>query len=81
MYQTTEPVSSQDGMDDETTRATITQSLRQHEDEQQGADEAFRSGVRSRCLGRVRTGYSDWGARAAPVNSSCLVTTLAAASV
>jgi hypothetical protein len=26
-------------------------------------------------------GYSDWGARAAPVNSSCLVTTLAAASV
>ena len=26
-------------------------------------------------------GYSDWGARAAPVNSSCRVTTLAAASV
>jgi hypothetical protein len=35
-------------------------------------------------VGQVRTtvtGYSDWGARAAPVNSSCLVTTLAAASV
>jgi hypothetical protein len=27
------------------------------------------------------TGYSDAGARAAPVNSSCRVTTLAAASV
>jgi putative transposase len=27
------------------------------------------------------TGYSDWAGRAAPVNSSCLVTTLAAASV
>ena len=27
------------------------------------------------------TGYSDWGTRAAPVNPSCLVTTLAAASV
>ena len=35
-------------------------------------------------VGQVRTtviGYSDWGARAAPVNSSCRVTTLAAASV
>src|SRR5918993_117180 len=34
--------------------------------------------------GQVRTtviGYSDLNARAAPVNSSCLVTTLAAASV
>ena len=38
-------------------------------------------GLRRRS-GRARvTGYSDWGTRAAPVNSSCLVTTLAAASV
>jgi hypothetical protein len=32
-------------------------------------------------VGATVTGYSDWGTRAAPVNSSCLVTTLAAASV
>ena len=32
-------------------------------------------------VGATVTGYSDWGARAAPVNSSCVVTTLAAASV
>ena len=38
-------------------------------------------GLRRRSGRATVTGYSDWGTRAAPVNSSCLVTTLAAASV
>ena len=38
-------------------------------------------GLRRRSGRATVTGYSGWGTRAAPVNSSCLVTTLAAASV